>query len=126
MLLPNPNGRFLTGDEGRLEESGRVSVLGRADRYINSGGEKIDPALVENAFRDAGAASVLVVGERDAEWGERVVALVQEPIPEDLCSRARASLPAWMMPKRIIGVPALPFDAKGKLDREKLSEFLRI
>lgn len=126
MLLPNPNGRFLTGDEGRLEESGRVSVLGRADRYINSGGEKIDPALVENAFRDAGAASVLVVGERDAEWGERVVALVQEPIPDDLCSRARAFLPAWMMPKRIIGVPALPFDAKGKLDRKKLSEFLRI
>ena len=125
MILPNPGGRFLTNDEGFSDENGRLIVLGRADRYINSGGEKADPAIVENALRAAGAADALVVGEPDEEWGERVVALVCAPAPKDLSARVKQSLPAWMIPKRIISVPALPFDGKGKLDRVKIAEFLR-
>lgn len=123
-ILPNPCGRFLTNDEGKIDDVGRVIVLGRADRYINSGGEKTDPILVENALRAAGAQDALVIGEPDSEWGERVVALVKIPIPENLMEKIKKDLPPWMLPKRLIGVPALPFDAKGKLDREKLCVFL--
>lgn len=124
-VLPNPGGRFLTNDEGFSDENGRLIVLGRADRYINSGGEKVDPAIVENALRAAGATDTLVVGEPDAEWGERVVALVRVPVPADLLPHVRQRLPAWMVPKRIVPVPALPFDGKGKLDRAKLAELLQ-
>ena len=123
-ILPNPAGRFFTNDEGKIDADGRVIVLGRADRYINSGGEKTDPVLVENALRAAGAQDALVIGEPDPEWGERVVALVKIPVPENLIEKIKKDLPPWMLPKRLIGVPALPFDAKGKLDREKLNALL--
>lgn len=125
-LLPNLGGKFLTGDEGRFDASGRLVVLGRADRYINSGGEKIDPAAVENALRRAGADAALVVGEPDAEWGECVVALVitTNVAPEKILSRAREFLPPAAVPKRLVRVAALPFDRKGKLDREALRDAL--
>jgi len=119
-LLPNLDGKFLTNDEGCLDEKGRISVLGRADRYIISGGEKIDPAIVENALRRAGASAVLVVGEPDAEWGERVVALIAGDVPADFSRRVREILPATMFPKKIVRVAALPFDGKGKIDRAAL------
>lgn len=123
-LLPNPGGVFRTNDEGLLDERGRLVVLGRADRYINSGGEKIDPAIVEKALLEAGARAALVIGEADAEWGERVVALVVRPVPADILPRVRRLLPAQSVPKRLISVPALPFDEKGKLDRAALREAL--
>lgn len=122
-LMPNPNGFFETNDEGRFDAAGRLQVLGRADRYINSGGEKIDPKIVESALREAGAGEVMVVGEADAEWGERVLALIVPPFSPDIRQRLRGRLPAWMLPKRIVAAPALPLDAKGKLDRAALEKF---
>lgn len=124
VLLPNPNGIFETNDEGCFNKSARLRVLGRADRYINSGGEKIDPKLVENALRDAGAKEVLVAGEPDAEWGQRVVALLVPPFPQDTICRLREKLPSWMLPKRLIPVPVLPIDSKGKVDRIALDRIL--
>lgn len=122
-LIPNPNRVFETNDEGRFDAAGRLQVLGRADRYINSGGEKIDPKLVESALREVGAGEVMVVGEADAEWGERVLALIVPPFPPDIRQRLRERLPAWMLPKRIVAAQALPLDAKGKLDRIALEKF---
>ncbi len=121
-LIPNPDGVFETNDEGRFDAVGRLQVLGRADRYINSGGEKIDPKLVESALREAGAGEVMVVGEADAEWGERVLALIVPPFPRDILQRLRERLPVWMLPKRIVAAPALPLDTKGKLDRIALEK----
>lgn len=124
-LAPNVGNVFLTNDEGKFDSQGRICVLGRADRYINSGGEKIDPLLVENALRQAGAETALVVGEKDAEWGERVVALVVSEIDVPALNAAtKKILPPWMMPKRILRVSALPYDAKGKLDRTALRAIL--
>lgn len=124
-LLPNPGGIFLTNDEGKIDAGGRVIVLGRADRHINSGGEKIDPAIVEAALISAGAEAALVVGEPDAEWGERVVAIVvSRAEPRQLLDGIAHALPPWMRPKRFIRVPALPFDEKGKLSRDRLFAIL--
>ena len=101
-------------------------MRGRADRHVNSGGEKIDPLIVEDALRACGAAAAMVVGEPDAEWGARIVALVVPPFPDDLAARLRERLPAFMLPKRFVAVPALPLDAKGKLDRDALARALKI
>lgn len=124
VLLPNPGSAFLTNDEGAFDADGRLKILGRADRYIISGGEKIDPHLVEQALVRLGIFAALVVGEPDAEWGQRVTALAVPPIPRDWKARLRQTLPAWMLPKRLIVVSALPLDAKGKLDRVALVEAL--
>ena len=54
------------------------------------------------------------------------VALVVPPFPDDLAARLRERLPAFMLPKRFVAVPALPLDAKGKLDRDALARALKI
>ena len=116
----------MTADEGKFDADGRLIVLGRADRYINSGGEKVDPAIVEAALVSAGAEAALVVGEPDEQWGERVVAIVVSGKEErELRENISRALPAWMRPKRFIRVPALPLDEKGKLSRTRLADFFR-
>jgi O-succinylbenzoic acid--CoA ligase len=68
---------FDTTDRGRFDEAGRLIVLGRMDSVIVTGGENVDPGVVEEVLRGiAGVLGVRVFGEADAEWGSRVVAEV--------------------------------------------------
>ena len=68
---------FRTGDLGRLDDSGRLVVRGRADDVINTGGHKVLPGEVAAALQTCpGVKDVAVVGQPDPEWGERVIAVV--------------------------------------------------
>lgn len=72
---PDFAGTFRTSDVGRLE-AGRLTVLGRADDAITTGGMTIMPAVVEEALARSGAGESVVVGIDDDEWGEIAVAVV--------------------------------------------------
>ncbi len=107
---------YLTQDRAELGADGTVRILGRADRVIVSGGEKIDPSRVESVL--AAAATTHVLGLPDPQWGERVVALVVgmaelEPALRRLAERLEPAA----RPKQYVFVAALPTDARGKLDR---------
>ncbi len=123
-------GRFVTGDEGFLDDAGRLVVTGRADRIVVSGGEKVDPAEVEAAIRATGLVrEVMVLGEPDAEWGRRLVALVVlvEAGARDAAgveARLLLRLAAHRVPRRWIVVPALPVDERGKTDQCALAALL--
>jgi o-succinylbenzoate---CoA ligase len=113
-----------TGDSGRLDDEGRLHVLGRLKELIVTGGEKVAPAEVEEALlthpavRDAG-----VVGLPDPEWGEAVTAFVvlRAPATEaDLIEHLRPLLAPYKLPKRIEQVPALPRNPAGKLLRREI------
>ncbi len=71
----DPAGSFATQDLVSVAAAdGRVTVHGRRDAVITTGGKKVDPAEVEAALRATGLFSDLaVVGVPDAEWGETVV-----------------------------------------------------
>ncbi|HSH09216.1 MAG TPA: AMP-binding protein [Oceanipulchritudo sp.] len=112
---------LLTSDLGSLDEQGRLHILGRADRVIITGGEKVHPEQVEAAA----LASDLVIDVRcegvpDPEWGSRVVLhaiLVRKlPAPDesDLLAALRQTLPAHAVPKRIFFHDTLPRSAIGK------------
>jgi O-succinylbenzoic acid--CoA ligase len=92
--------------------------LGRVDRVIITGGEKVDPWTVENAVADQrGVSEVAVLGIPDAEWGERVVALiVGDADPADLVAVLRSRVPPFAIPKQWVRVPALPRTELGKVD----------
>lgn len=120
------DGRYVTGDEGFFDEAGRLVVTGRADRIIVSGGEKIDPALVEAAILATGLVrEVLVTSEPDAEWGRRLVALVYPETPvEPLKEAVARRLSGVFVPKVWVQVTEPLYDAKGKIDRERVRRIL--
>jgi O-succinylbenzoic acid--CoA ligase len=112
-----------TGDVG--EWDGRELVVhGRAGDLIISGGENVWPAAVEGVLATvAGVAEVAVVGRRDPEWGERVVAVVvaadraAPPTLDALRDAVKEQLGPWAAPKELELVDALPRTALGKVRR---------
>ena len=105
-----------TQDRAELAADGTVRILGRADRVIVTGGEKVDPARVEAAL--AAVAPVQVFGVPDEQWGERVVALVVgDAALETSLRQAAARLEPAARPKAYAFVAELPTDARGKFDR---------
>src|ERR1700689_531043 len=67
------DGWFRTGDLGRVDEAGRLTVRGRADDVINTGGHKVVPGEVAAALQSLpGVRDVAGIGQNDPEWGERV------------------------------------------------------
>jgi len=114
---PQPRQWHPTGDLGQVLANGRIELHGRADRLINTGGEKVDPRIVEEAILASGLAKeVRVFGEADAEWGQRVVAWVV-PLERDVSTKQlqaclKESLPPAAVPKDIRLVSALPKPSK--------------
>ena len=117
------DGWFVTRDRGAVDAAGRLTVLGRADDIIVTGGEKVDPTLVEAALESLpGVAAACVFGVPDPEWGESVAALLvagpgAPPCPADLTRALADQLGAHERPRRIAFARALPLLAGGKLDR---------
>ncbi|MFE7604298.1 AMP-binding protein [Brachybacterium paraconglomeratum] len=121
---------FLTSDLAEIGDDGALTVLGRADDVINTGGRKVLPQDVERAIdrslmlRDLVRTSV-VVGVPDPEWGQRVEALVtleEGTDPAEASALVRSALrttevPAHMIPKRVHVVEELPLLGIGKVDR---------
>jgi O-succinylbenzoic acid--CoA ligase len=124
-------GWFRTGDLGRLDEPGRLTVRGRADDVINTGGHKVVPGEVAAALESCpGVRDVAVVGQPDPEWGERVVAVVAPADPADppglelLRLHVRERLPRYAAPSRVVMVDAVPMLPSGKHDIVRLRQEL--
>jgi O-succinylbenzoic acid--CoA ligase len=114
---PRRNPWFTTSDRGTVREDGSIEVFGRVDRVINSGGEKIDAAAVEDALAAAGAGEVAVAGLADSEWGEIVVAVYTGDVGvAELRQAVRDSLGPEAVPRRLLRLEALPRTDLGKID----------
>lgn len=126
---PDFGGEFVTSDLGRLDEHGVLSVLGRADDVVVSGGVNVPAQAVEQVLAAHPAvAEVVVVGRPDPQWGEAVVAVVVTRGPVDLADlRAlvgeRLGKP-WA-PREMVTVQALPVLPSGKVDRAALRASVR-
>lgn len=106
---------YLTDDEGRIDGKGHLHVVGRIDRLINSGGEKIDPREVESAVAKlSGVNEVLAVGLPDAEWGQRLVVYYTGTEVSDWKEQLQAQLVNYKVPKEMHFSDRLPLDEKGK------------
>ena len=118
------DGWIATGDHGAFDDEGRLLVHGRASELIITGGENVWPAAVESVVAaDDDIAEVAVIGRRDDEWGQRVVALVvpastdRLPSLDRLRAAVREQIGPWAVPKDIEFVTALPRTALGKIRR---------
>ena len=119
----NPNNELRTGDLGYLDADGDLWIVQRRSDLIVTGGENVFPAEVERALRQHPAVSeALVVGLPDAEWGQRVAALVvlkegTEFTVDEIIADARLRLAGYKLPRLVRFVAHLPMLARGKLDR---------
>ena len=108
-----------------------MTVRGRADDVINTGGHKVVPGEVAAALQACpGVRDAAVVGQRDPEWGERVVAVVVPADPGDppalelLRSHVRERLPRYAIPSKVVMVDAVPMLPSGKHDIVRLRQEL--
>lgn len=120
-------GWFRTSDVGRVDDSGRLTVRGRVDDVITTGGEKVVAAeVVATLEANPTVAEAAVVGRPDPDWGERVTAVVvparadHPPTLELLREHVRRSLPRYAAPRELVLVDALPLLPSGKPDLESL------
>lgn len=112
---------FTTEDLGQLDQAGRLTVLGRRDAVIISGGKKVRPEDVEAALRASGEfQDVAVVGAPDPEWGEIVVACYPAGGRAPDLAKAGAALAGPARPKRFVAVANWPRNAQGKINRAAL------
>jgi acyl-CoA synthetase (AMP-forming)/AMP-acid ligase II len=120
------DGWFRTGDHGRLDPDGWLTLLGRAGDVVISGGYNVYPAEVEEVLAGyPGVAEVAVGGRPSAEWGEVVTAWVvprpgTELVPEELLAWAAERLAPYKRPRELRVVASLPRNAMGKLLRHAL------
>ena len=122
---PTVDGTLRTGDLGRLDDRGRLIVIGRKADTIVSGGENVAPAEVEAALLEHPAvAEAGVFARPHPEWGETVIARVvlrADATEHELREFVGERLARFKVPKAIEVTDSLPRTASGKLLRRELT-----
>jgi long-chain acyl-CoA synthetase len=122
------DGWLYTGDMGRLDEDGYLTIVDRKKDLIIRGGFNVFPRDIEEGLLEHPAvASACVLGRPDAVYGEEVVAFVTlsgEVDDGELVEFAKERLGGYKYPREIHVVEALPLTPIGKADRKALRELL--
>jgi long-chain acyl-CoA synthetase len=119
-------GWFRTGDMARIDAHGFLHVVDRLKDVIITGGENVYSTEVETALLEhLSVAEAAVIGLPDANWGEKVVAVVvpthgATPDPENLSVHCRQRLGGYKVPRDYRVVDALPKSALGKTLKAEL------
>ncbi len=122
------DGFFKTGDVGKVDERGYVTIVGRSKDLIISGGYNVYPAEIEGYINDMpGVAESAVVGVPHPDFGEVGVAVVIAKAgaalqPEAIVADLKAKLANFKIPKRCFVVPELPRNTMGKVQKNLLRE----
>lgn len=120
------DGWFRTGDLGYLEADGYLTLCGRSKDLIISGGLNIYPPEVERVIMEHAAVNACaVIGCPDAEWGEKVTAVVvlhqtESVTGDELMRFCREKLAPYKSPKSIVFRDDLPRNAMGKVQKAEL------
>jgi len=119
---------FKTGDVGKIDTNGVVTIVGRSKDLIISGGYNVYPAEIEGFINDMpGVAESAVVGVPHPDFGEAVVAVVV-PKPgatlsgADIGAALKGQIANFKVPKLVDVVPDLPRNAMGKVQKNLLRD----
>ncbi|HSZ41667.1 MAG TPA: acyl-CoA synthetase [Trebonia sp.] len=119
------------GDWARIEEDGSITLLGRGNTCVNTGGEKVFPEEVEGALKThPHVFDALVIGVPDQRLGQSVAALVQ-PKPgaeldlDDLEVTLRGEIAGYKIPRSVWIVAEISRTVSGKADYAWAHEYTR-
>lgn len=120
------DGFFITGDLGRIDDEGRLSIVGRDKDLVISGGLNVYPAEVETVIDQiAGIAESAIIGAHHDDFGEAVVAIVvsQNEIQlETITTYLTGRLAKFKHPKALVRLNELPKNVMGKVQKNVLRE----
>ena len=122
------DGFFKTGDVGKIDDRGYVTIVGRSKDLIISGGYNVYPAEIESTINDMpGVSESAVIGVPHPDFGEVGVAvLILKPnaplTPESVIADLKAKLANFKIPKRCYVLPELPRNTMGKVQKNVLRE----
>ena len=121
-----PDGYFKTGDVGKIDARGYVTIVGRSKDLIISGGYNVYPAEIEGYINElSGVTESAVIGIPHADFGEVGVALViAKPgaslDPVQIIASLKSKLANFKVPKQCFVVEALPRNTMGKVQKNVL------
>ena len=122
------NGWFRTGDLGRFDDEGYLTLLGRLKDVINRGGEKVGTLEVEAALtRHPAVEQACVFAIPHPSLGEEVAAAVvlspgQHANEQSIQAHARGMLTGFKVPRCVFFVPAFPKSATNKVERRQVAQ----
>merc|ERR1719461_2197853 len=122
------HGWFHTGDQGKLDEDGYLTLTGRLKELINRGGEKISPLEVDSALlAHAAVAEAVAFAAPDEKYGEEVNAAVvlkegAAATESEVLAAVKERLGDFKVPKRLFISKSLPKTATGKIQRRFVAE----
>jgi acyl-CoA synthetase (AMP-forming)/AMP-acid ligase II len=122
------DGWLHTGDIGRVDADGYLSLVGRSSDMIKTGAHRVSPLEIEEVVLElAGVAECAAVGAADPLLGEvvRVCVVAAEGVrlePRAVQAHCRDRLAAYKVPKEVVFVASLPKTASGKVKRFMLKE----
>lgn len=122
------DGWFKTGDVGRFDDKGYLTIVGRSKDLIISGGYNVYPAEIEGYLNEmAGVGESAVIGVPHPDFGEAVIAVVvrrAEAHPEEaaLVAALKGRIANYKVPKRVFVVDELPRNQMGKVQKNLLRD----
>lgn len=122
-----PDGFFITGDLGRIDQNGYVSIVGRGKDLIITGGFNVYPKEVESEIDNIeGVVESAVIGLPHPDFGEGVTAVVvcsgKSVLAKDIVKTLENRLAKFKLPKQVIFVDDLPRNAMGKVQKNVLRQ----
>ncbi|NQW94874.1 MAG: malonyl-CoA synthase [Polaromonas sp.] len=122
------DGFFKTGDVGKIDSQGYITIVGRSKDLIISGGYNVYPAEIEGYINDLpGVAESALVGVPHPDFGEVGVAVVIAKAgatlqADALIASLRSKLANFKIPKQCFVVAELPRNTMGKVQKNLLRE----
>jgi len=118
-------GAFI-GDVGYLNEIGALTVVGRKNHMIITGGQNVYPEEVEKVIKMVGAVKdAIIIGVDDIHWGERIIAFIEwidsnDPNVDQVKARCKERLSIYKRPRKYVSVTKFPYTHTGKIARHDI------
>lgn len=122
------DGWLRTGDMGRMDADGYITIVDRLKHMILVGGENVYPSEVENVLlKHADVRDAAVIGIPHPVWGEEVLAVVvlaetATVSDRQLITYVREQLARYKCPTKIDRLDELPRNSAGKVEKHRLRE----
>lgn len=118
----NSGEKFVTNDIAEVLSPSNFLIKGRIDNVIITGGRKVHPEEVERKLGELTAKPLMIKGEPDEKWGEKVVMMIEDTDNEvddsQLLEKAKNILLPHEVPKKIYHIEKLPRTPNGKIKRK--------